>query len=189
MINWKAAVFLAVVLVALGVYALQSRAQPAAPGASSSPLPCDLAQTVDLVVTGPGGTVEVKRDPPTQEWRLVRPNPAPADGPAIDGVLIAALQLQPSARLKSVPTGQDLGLDPPRITVSCTLAKGASYTLSIGGRNFDASGDYARVSGDARVLVIPSAAVAKFQGFLDQPPVRPSPSPSGSASPSPSPSP
>ena len=189
LINWKAAVLLAAVLIALGVYALQSRSQPAAPGGNPSPLPCDLAQTVDLLVAGPAGAVEVRRDSTGQEWRLVRPRPAPADASAIDDVLIAASQLQPSARLKSVSSAQDLGLDPPRLTVSCTLAKGASYTLSIGGQNFDGSGDYARVSGDARVLVIPSAAVAKFQGILDQPPVRPSPSPSGSASPSPSPSP
>ena len=91
--------------------------------------------------------------------------------------------------MKSVPNGSDLGLDPPRLSVSCTLARGASYTLSIGGQNFDGSGDYARVSGDSRVLVIPAATVAKFQGILDQPPVRPSPSPSGSVSPSAIPSP
>ena len=189
LVNWKAAVFLAVVLIALGVYALQGRSQPAASPANPSPLPCDLAGTVDLRVTGQAAAVEVTRAAAGGEWRLVQPRAAPADGAAIDGVLLAASQLRPSATLKSVPSAQDLGLEPPRLTIFCTLAKGASYTLSIGGQNFDGSGDYARVSGDARVLVIPSAAEAKFQGILDQPPVRPSPSPSGSASPSPSPSP
>jgi hypothetical protein len=102
---------------------------------------------------------------------------------------VTAAQLSSSDTLKTVPRGQDLGLDPVALTVACTLAKGGSVTLSIGGQNFDGSGDYARVSGDARVYVIPSAAVAKFQQALDQPPFRPSPSPSGSPSPNPSPSP
>ncbi len=190
MVNWKTAVLLAAVLVALGVYALQSRPHPAAPPSTASLLPCDILGTVDIRIAGAAGrVVEASRAAAGQEWRLVLPSPGPADGAALDGVLMAASQLQASDTLKSAPNGPELGLDPPRLTVSCTLVRGRSYTLSIGGQNFDGSGDYARVSGDGRVLVIPSATVAKFQGILDQPPVRPSPSPSGSVSPSAIPSP
>ena len=189
MINWKAALGLAVVLVALAVYALQSRPGITTPKPSPSLLPCDVVQTLDLKVTGSAGkVVEARRSAAGDPWQLVQPSSGPADGPAVDGLLAAAIQLQSTDTLKAPPAAQDVGLDPALLTVACTLAKGGSYTLSIGGQNFDGSGDYARVSGDARVHVIPSVTVAKFQQALDQPPVRPSPTPSGSASPSPSPS-
>jgi hypothetical protein len=189
LINWKAALGLAVVLVALAVYALQSRPGTSTPKPAAGLLPCDVVQTVELKVTGRGGkVVDAHRDAAGAAWQLVQPSPGPADGAAVDGLLAAAAQLQSSDTLKTPPAARDLGLEPPSLTVACTLAKGRSYTLSIGGQNFDGSGDYARVSGDARVHVIPSATVAKFQQALDQPPVRPSPSPSGSPSPNPSPS-
>ena len=189
MINWKAALGLAVVLLALAVYALQSRPATTTPKPAPALLPCDVVETVDLKVTGSlGKVVEARRSGAGDPWQLVQPSSGPADGPAIDGLLAAAAQLQSTDTLKTPPATKDLGLDPAQLTFACTLAKGASYTLSIGGQNFDGSGDYARVSGDARVYVIPSAAAAKFQQALDKPPVRPSPSPSGSASPSPSPS-
>ena len=190
MINWKAALVLAAVLVALAVYALQSRPGTTPPKPSAALLPCDAVETLDLRVAGSGGkVVEASRSAPGAAWQLVRPIPGPADDAAVDGLLATAGRLQSTDTLKTLPSGTDLGLDVPRLTVTCTLRKGASYTLSIGGQNFDGSGDYARVSGDARVHVIPSATVAKIQQVLDQPPVRPAPSPSGNPSPNPSPSP
>jgi Domain of unknown function (DUF4340) len=188
LINWKAALALVVVLVALAAYALQSRPGSAPPKTPVGLLPCDVVQTVELKVTG-GSVVEVRRSAAGDPWQLLQPSVGPADGAAVDGLLATTAQLQSTDTLKTPPAASDLGLDPARLTVACTLAKGGSYTLSIGGQNFDGSGDYARVSGDARVYVIPSATVAKFQQVLDQPPVRPSPSPSGSPSPNPSPSP
>ena len=189
MINWKAAVALVAVLLVLVVYALQSRPSTAPPKPAAGLLPCDVVKTLDLKVTGFGGkVVEAQRPVAGDPWQLLQPGNGPADGALVDGLLTTAAQVRSIDTLKVAPAGQDLGLDPARLTVACTLAKGGSYTLSIGGQNFDGSGVYARVSGDARVHIIPSAAVAKFQQVLDQPPVRPSPSPSGAASPSPSPS-
>jgi hypothetical protein len=190
LINWKAAAVLVVVLVAVAVYALQTRPSSAPSKPAAGLLPCDVVQTVDLKLTaGTGKVVEVRRSAAADPWQLVQPSAGPADEAAVDGVLEAAAQLQSTDTLKAPPATADLGLDPARLTVACTLAKGGSYTLSIGGQNFDGSGDYARASSDAKVHVISSATVAKFQQMLDQPPVRPSPSPSGSASPNPSPSP
>ncbi len=189
MINWRAALVLAAVLVALAVYALLSRPGTTTPKPAPGLLPCDVVETVDVQLIGQGGkVVEARRSAAGDDWQLVQPSTVPADGATVDGLLAAAGQLESTDTLKTPPAAQDLGLDPARLTVACTLAKGRSYTLSIGGQNFDGSGDYARLKGDARVYVIPSATVAKFQQALDQPPIRPSPSPSGSASPSPSPS-
>ncbi|MDQ6691656.1 MAG: DUF4340 domain-containing protein, partial [Candidatus Dormibacteraeota bacterium] len=88
--------------------------------------------------------------------------------------------------LKETAPGQDLGLQPPAMVVSCNLRGGASYTLSIGGQSFDGNGNYARLSGDPKLHVIPAAEVAKFRKAVAQPPYRPSPTPSGPTSPSPS---
>jgi len=190
LINWKAAAVLVVVLVAVAVYALQTRPGTAPSKTAVGLLPCDVVQTLDLKITAASGkVVEVRRSAAPDAWQLVQPSPGPADGAAVDDLLGTAAQLQSTDTLKTPPATADLGLEPARLTVACTLAKGASYTLSIGGQNFDGSGDYARARGDARVYVISSATVAKFQQALDQPPVRPFPSPSGSASPNPSPSP
>src|SRR5207237_9021982 len=111
---------------------------------------------------------------------------AAADTAVLTDRLLTADQLRATDTLASVPSGQDLGLAPPQLTVDCLLRKGASYTLTVGSQNFDGSGSYARVSGDSRVHVIPSAAVQKFQKVLVEPPIRPYPSPAGSPSPSPS---
>ena len=51
MINWKAAAALVVVLVALAVYALQTRPGTAPAKPVTGLLPCDAVQTVDLKVT------------------------------------------------------------------------------------------------------------------------------------------
>jgi hypothetical protein len=186
-VNWKAAVALVAILVALAIYTLQSRPSTAPAKPAAGLLPCDIVQTVDLTITGSAGEpVEARRSAAGDPWQLLQPSAGPADGAAVDGLLTTIAQLLPADTLKAPPAASDLGLDPARLTVACTLAKGGSYTLSIGGQNFDGSGDYARVSGDAKVYVIPSATVAKFQQVLDQPPGRPSPSPSGSPSPSPS---
>lgn len=105
---------------------------------------------------------------------------------AIEGLLNTLSALRPIESLKGTAPGQDLGLDPPAAAISCSLRSGASYTLSVGGQSFDGNGNYARVSGDPKVHVIPAAEVSRFQKALEQPPYRPSPIPSGAPSPSPS---
>jgi hypothetical protein len=185
--NWKAALVLAAVLVGLAVYAFQSRPRPSPPKPAPALFPCDSTSAVDLRVTGQvGKVVAAHRSAPSAGWQLTLPSPGPADEAAIDDLLLTAGQLRASATLTTAPSAQDLGLEPPRLTVACVLQKGASYTLTVGGQNFDGSGSYARVSGDSRIQVIPSAAVQKFQKILAEPPVRPSPNPAGSPSPSPS---
>jgi hypothetical protein len=188
-INWKAALALAAVLIGLAVYALASRSGTVTTPPVQGLLPCDVVQTVDLKITGAAGkVVEARRAGAGGAWQLSQPGTGPADEVALNDLLTTVAQLQSTDTLKTAPPARDLRLDPAQLTVACTLAKGGSYTLSIGGQNFDGSGDYARVSGDAKVHVIPSATVAKFQQVLDQPPVRPSQSPSGNPSPNPSPS-
>jgi hypothetical protein len=190
MVNWKAAAVLGVLLLAAVVYAVQTR-PPSSPASTASGrlIPCPPGTAVEILVsgTGPGGKVtDVRRSAPGDPWRLVQPLVAPADGTAVDALLATVDGLTSLDTLKSPPAAAQLGLDPAQETVTCTVQSGRSYTLTIGGQNFDGSGDYALVSGDARVHVIPFAAVGRLQAVLDRPPVQASPSPSGSPSPSPS---
>jgi hypothetical protein len=186
LVSWKGAVALGAILVALAVYLLLTR-PPAAPARTSAGLvPCPAAEVVDLSVTGTSGTTEARRDSATAGWILVRPSSGPADSATLDDLASSLSGLSASATLKSPPAASELGLAPPAMTVTCEVRSGASYTLTIGGENFDGSGRYARKGGGGPVYVIASATVAKFQKALDQPPVAPSPSPSGSPSPSPS---
>lgn len=178
---------LVAVLVGLAVYAFQSRPQPSTTKPSPALFPCAATDAVELRLTGVDGKVtDLHLSSSGTDWQLTAPSAAPADQAAVSDLLLTAGQLRSSATLAAVPSGQDLGLSPPRLTVDCFLRKGASYTLTIGGQNFDGSGSYARVSGDSRVHLIPSAAVQKFQKVLVEPPIRPYPSPAGSPSPSPS---
>lgn len=178
---------LVAVLAGLAVYTLQSRPQPSTAKPSPALFPCVATDAVELRVSGVDGKVtDLHFFSPSQDWQLTAPVVAPADQATVNDLLLTAGQLRSSETLSAVPPGQDLGLNPPSLTVTCLLRKGASYTLTIGGQNFDGSGSYARVSGDSRVHVIPSAAVQKFQKVLVEPPIRPSPSPAGSPSPSPS---
>lgn len=186
MINWKTALVLVAVLAGLAIYAFQSRPQPTTPKPTPPLFHCPTTEAVDLRVSSPDGRATEFHLTFDGIWQLTAPVAELADPPAVSDLLATASQLQSTDTLASVPPGQDLGLSPPRLTVTCVLRKGASYTLTVGGQNFDGSGSYARVSGDSRVHVIPSAAVQKFQKVLVEPPVRRSPSPAGSPSPSPS---
>jgi hypothetical protein len=187
LINWKAALVLAAVLIGLAVYAFQTRPHPSSPKATPALFPCETNETVDLRLSEPAGTVvAAHRASPGADWQLTQPSSGPADSAAVSDLLLTAYQLRATGTVAVAPSAQDLGLDPPQLTLACLLRKGASYTLTVGGQNFDGSGSYARVSGDSRVHVIPSAAVQKFKKVLAQPPVRPSPSPAGTPSPNPS---
>jgi len=183
-VNWKSGLVLLAVFVGLAIYIAQGshRTSPARPAAGL--LPCDILETTDLRLTGGSRIVALHRASAAAEWQLTEPRPGPADRAIVDGLLVAAGQLRPKSTYASPPP-IDLGLDPARLSVSCSLRSGASYTLSVGSQNFDGSGSYARVSGEVRVLVIPAAEVDRFQRALDQPPYRPSPTPSGLPSPSP----
>lgn len=177
-----------VLFVAVAVYAVQSRPRPASPPPPARALvPCEPSETLELSITSSGGgDLLVQRSATGAEWTVKRPRPGAADGAAVDGLLGALSSLHATESLKETAPGQDLGLQPPGTTISCSLSGGASYTLSVGGQSFDGNGNYARVSGDAKVHVIPAAEVAKFQKAVAQPPYRPSPTPSGPTSPSPS---
>ena len=184
MVNWKVAAGLGALLVALAVYLFVARPPATSRPANVVLLDCPPGEVVDFRVSGEGKATELKRDAPGAAWKVVAPVAGPADAGTVDSLDTAAYDLTPTSALTSPPPASAMALDPPSLTVVCSLPSGRSYTLTVGGQTFDGTGYYARSGG--RLYVIPAAPVGTFRVVLDTPPVAPSPSPSGSPSPSPS---
>jgi len=169
-VSWKGLLLLGVVLAGLGVYALMSRPQPQP---EKPPLfPCDVTNAVDVLVTGHDAKqVEVTRPSIHDLWVVVKPVSARADQ---DGARMLAEDLHsivPKNAIDDPDPPATYGLDSPRVTVTCRVSSGASYTLTVGKENFDSSGYYAAKSGDGRVYVISSVPIDDYDRQLVTPPV------------------
>ena len=178
MVSGKGALALAVVLAALiGAFAWASRPQSPPP-----PLfPCDVTNALDLRVTAADGRqVEVSRPALHGTWAVVVPSPGPAE-PELAQSLVESLHSVKADDTLRDQSPADYGLDHPTRTVTCRVASGSSFTLTVGKERFDGGGYYARKAGDPNVYVISSVPVDDFDNRLKQPPYRgnflPSPSP------------
>jgi hypothetical protein len=181
LVSWKGGLLLVVVLAGLAFIAFQTRPRPE-PGAS--PLfPCDVVNALDLLVTGADGRqVEVSRPTNRDSWVVVRPTAAAADQDSARSLVQDLHSIVPANAIEHPDAPSAYGLDSPRLTATCRVTSGASYTLTVGRENFDSSGYYAAKAGDGRVYVISSVPIDDFDRQLVTPPVR------SGASPIPSPS-
>ena len=161
---------LAVLLVALGVYAWVSRPQPE----PEAPVlfPCDVTNALDVLVTGHDGRqVEVRRPSVHDSWLVVKPVQAPADQDNARSLAEDLHSIVPKNAIDHPDPPAAYGLDSPRVTVTCRVNSGASYTLTVGKENFDSSGYYAAKAGDGRVYVISSVPIDDYDRQLVTPPV------------------
>lgn len=180
MVSWKGGLLLVVVLAALAFIAFQTRPRPAPEVAAL--FPCDVVNALDLLVTGRDGKqVEVSRPTDRDSWVVVKPVSAPADQDSARSLVQDLHSIVPSNAIEHPDPPTAYGLDSPRVTVTCRVTSGASYTLTVGKENFDSSGYYAAKAGDGRVYVISSVPIDDFDRQLITPPVR------SGASPAPSP--
>jgi hypothetical protein len=180
MVNWKSGLLLLVALAVLAVIAFQARPRPAP---AVAPLfACDVVNALDLLVTGRDGKqVEVSRPTDRDSWVVVKPVSAPADQDSARALVQDLHSILPDNAIEHPDAPSVYGLDSPRLTATCRVTSGASYTLTVGKENFDSSGYYAAKAGDGRVYVISSVPIDDFDRQLITPPVR------SGASPSPSP--
>lgn len=138
-----------------------------------------MTNALDLLVAGAAGKqVEVARPSDRDLWVLVKPFAAPADQDLARSLVEDLHSVAALNALQNPDAPSAYGLDNPRLTVTCRVTSGASYTLTVGKENFDASGYYAAKSGDGRVYVISSVPIDDFDRNLVTPPVRAGASPS-----------
>lgn len=175
MVSWKAGLLLLLVLVALGVYAVATRPQPAA--ARPSFASCSVTSAVYVRVEKAGMVVELQRQTPTDPWLLTQPVQAPADPGKATTFVNAIDVIRVQNTIKDPKADSTYGLATPREVLTCRVKDGSSVNLSVGSQSFDGSGYYARKGGDSRVYVISSVEVDQFDSALAQPPVKPTPSP------------
>ncbi len=176
MVSWKSGLLLVVVLAALAFIAFQTRPRPA-PEVPAL-FPCDVVNALDLLVTGRDGRqVEVSRPTDRDPWVVVKPVAAPADQDSARALVQDLHSIVPDNAIEHPDAPSVYGLDSPRVTVTCRVTSGASYTLTVGKENFDSSGYYAAKSGDGRVYVISSVPIDDFDRQLIAPPVRTGASP------------
>jgi hypothetical protein len=169
-VSWKGLLLLGVVLAALGVYAWVTRPQP--PPEAPPLFPCDVANALDVLVTGHDGKqVEVMRPSLHELWVVVKPVPAPADQDNARTLAEDLHSIVPKNAIAHPDPPATYGLDSPRVTVTCRVSSGASYTLTVGKENFDSSGYYAAKAGDGRVYVISSVPIDDYDRQLVTPPV------------------
>ena len=181
MVSWKGGLLLLAVLAVLVFAAFLVRPEPA-PAPAARLFPCDVINALDLLVTGRDGRqVEVARTTDRESWVLVKPYAAPADQDSARSLVQDLHSIVPENAIQHPDAPPAYGLDSPRLTVTCRVTSGASYTLTVGKENFDSSGYYAAKAGDGRVYVISSVPIDDYDRQLVTPPVR------SGASPSPSP--
>lgn len=173
MIRWKTGLVLLVVLAGLAAYLLLSQ-RKAAPEPAAL-IPCDPVATVWVEIATSARTLEVQRADPRADWQVLQPVGAAADHDVVESLVSAIDSIAVQNTLSTPADASTTGLDQPREVVSCRVAAGASYNLTVGKQSFDGSGYYARKGGDNRVYVISGVEVDIFDQALIRPPVKPSP--------------
>ena len=169
-VSWKGLLLLGLVLAALGVYAWVTRPQP--PPEAPPLFPCDVTNALDVLVTGRDARqVEVMRPSLHDLWVVVKPVSAPADQDNARTLAEDLHSIVPKNAIDHPDPPASYGLDSPRVTVTCRVSSGASYTLTVGKENFDSSGYYAAKAGDGRVYVISSVPIDDYDRQLVTPPV------------------
>ena len=185
MVSWKGAVVVLALLAAGVVYAIATRPGPQPAIHIKSLLPCNSLTVLSIKIDYASGAVFLADRPDlAAAWTVRQPVSGPAEANAISVLEQSLDAVEAQNTIQNPGPPAQYGLDAPRETVTCRVANGTSYTLSIGGESFDKAGYYARKSGGGEVYVISSVQVDEFDRVLNEPPVEQSPLPAG---PSPAP--
>lgn len=185
MVSWKGALVVLALLAGLVVYAVATRPGPAPVLHIKSLIPCNSQTLLSIQIDyAAGGQFLADRPDLATPWTVRKPVTGRAEANAISVLEQSLDSIEAQNTIRDPGPPAQYGLDKPRLTVTCRVTNGSSYTLSVGGESFDKAGYYARKSGSGEVYVISSVQVDEFDRVLNEPPVEQSPLPSG---PSPAP--
>lgn len=124
-----------------------------------------------------------------QTWWIRQPIVYEADESRVSGVLRDLSALKSTRSISGTVNLADYGLATPAMTVTLTLADGASHTLILGDENPTGSYRYAQADGAPEVHLVYSWAVRTLEQMIAEPPRKPTPTPTATATPTPSASP
>jgi Domain of unknown function (DUF4340) len=106
-------------------------------------------------------------------WKLVKPIEGKADKSTADSVAIDLASAKTDRVIEEANTDwKKYGLAPPAVKLSAKLNDGKTYDLELGEKDFTDSSVFARVSGQNKVLVLPSSLLSsaskKLLDFRDK---------------------
>ena len=163
-----------VALVGLAWY-LQRQGGPEEITATPTPSPGYLFEVAEedivrLRIDGQDGRqVEVARDEEAG-WSLVVPQAEATDQGRVTSAVTQSAALRIIALLENPPGPEAIGLAPPAYIVSLDLADGSERVVEVGALTPTGSGYYARLSGEAPVI-LNRGALEVLLRLLDEPPI------------------
>jgi len=106
-------------------------------------------------------------------WKLIKPIEGKADKSTADGVAMDLASAKIDRTIEEPNTDwKKYGLAPPAVKLSAKLNDGKTYDLELGEKDFTDSSVFARISGQNKVLVLPSSlltsATKKLLDFRDK---------------------
>lgn len=156
-------VLLCAAALGAGVYYLDWKRGQAEPAARDSSKPAFSMQAADVVSLTLAPAAQpawpsIRLEKRNGTWKIVRPIEAPADQPAVEGLIDEIVGARVS---QSEPGAADrrkaYGLDPPQGSLEFELPSGAKHTLVLGNKDFTGTSVYALIDGGAKVSLVPAA--------------------------------
>jgi hypothetical protein len=152
------------ILVALGAYLyfVESKRTPGDDGETKPEVFTVEADAIDEITirSEAGDTTTLRKA--NDEWAVVAPTAAPADGAEISGIATNLASLEEGRLIDENPsTLADFGLDPARIEVAFKSG-GADHRLLIGGRTPTGADIYAKTAASPKVFLIASYLDSTF---------------------------
>lgn len=138
-------------------------------------LQLDVQQLTGITIQASNGkTVELKR-PAQGEWSLEFPEPAPADGPAIQSALSQFSNAQIVSSPASLPGLEALNLDDALFKILLINQDGSQVIVNVGKETPTGSGYYVLASNQKQIVVVNKFAMDALLNLLENPPFQPTP--------------
>ena len=156
-------VLLCAAALAAGVYYFdwkRGQAEPAAQDSSKPAFSMPAAEVVSLTLARAAqpAAPSIRLEKRNGMWDIVRPIEAPADQPAIEGMIDEIVGARVSQTESGTPDRRKAyGLDPPQSSLEFELPGGAKHTVVLGNKDFTGTSVYSLIDGGPNVSLLPAA--------------------------------
>lgn len=156
-------VLLCAAALGAGVYYFDWKRGQAEPAVQDSSKPVFSMQAGDVVSltlarAAQPAAPSIRLEKRNGAWEIVRPIEAPADQPAVEGMIDEIV----GARVSQTEPGtadrrKAYGFDPPQGSLEFELPGGAKHTVALGNKDFTGTSVYALIDGGPNVSLLPAA--------------------------------